>query len=91
MEIAVYILAAYAAISVITFVLYGTDKRKAIRGARRIPERVLLGFSFCGGAVGGLLGMSAFRHKTKHWYFWLINILGLLWQAGLAVAAALYF
>ena len=67
---AVYIvLAAYAAISVVNFILYFSDKRKAIRGARRISERTLLSFSFFGGAVGGLAGMILCRHKTKHWYF----------------------
>ena len=60
---------ALAAISLIAFILYGADKSKAKRGAWRIPEKVLLGFSLLGGAVGGLLGMLLFRHKTKHWYF----------------------
>ena len=73
-----------AVLSAIAFILYGADKSRAKRGAWRIPEKVLLGFSFFGGAVGGLLGMLAFRHKTKHWYFWAVNILGLLWQAALA-------
>jgi uncharacterized membrane protein YsdA (DUF1294 family) len=33
------------------------------------------------GAPGGLLGMYAFRHKTKHWYFvagfWTLTLLQL--------------
>ena len=87
---AVYIvLAAYAAISVVNFILYFSDKRKAIRGARRISERTLLSFSFFGGAVGGLAGMILCRHKTKHWYFWVVNFVGLAWQA--ALAALLFF
>lgn len=73
--------AVLAALSLITLILYGMDKARAKRGAWRIPEKVLLGFSFFGGSVGGLLGMVLFRHKTRHWYFWLVNILGLLWQA----------
>ena len=75
----------FAAISLITFFLYAADKSKAKRRAWRIPEKVLLGFSFLGGAVGGLCGMNLFRHKTKHWYFWAVNILGLLWQVALVV------
>ena len=32
-----------------------------------------------GGAVGGVIGMRVFRHKTKHWYFaWGFPILALL-------------
>ena len=78
-------IAALAVISLITLILYGADKSKAKRRAWRIPEKVLLGFSFLGGAVGGLLGMVLFRHKTKHWYFWCVNIVGLLWQIGLLI------
>ena len=76
---------ALAAISLIAFILYGADKSKAKRGAWRIPEKVLLGFSLLGGAVGGLLGMLLFRHKTKHWYFWCVNFIGLAWQIGLLI------
>ena len=82
------LLIAYAAISFITFILYGADKSKARRGAWRIPEKVLLGFSFFGGAVGGLFGMNLFRHKTKHWYFWAVNVLGLVVQIALAACVA---
>lgn len=69
------------AVSLVAFVCYGADKRRAKKGAWRTPEKVLLGLSFFGGSVGGLLGMSAFRHKTKHWYFWAVNLAGLIWQA----------
>ena len=79
----------FAAISLITFCLYGADKSKAKRGAWRIPEKTLLLFSFLGGAVGGSLAMSLFRHKTKHWYFVAVNAIGLIWQVGLVVALAL--
>ena len=79
----------FAAISLITFFLYAADKSKAKRRAWRIPEKVLLGFSFLGGAVGGLCGMNLFRHKTKHWYFWAVNVIGLIWQVALIAAAFL--
>lgn len=74
-----------AVMSIIAFILYGVDKRKAIKKAWRTPEAVLLGFGFFGGAAGALLGMRAFRHKTKHWYFWFVNIAGIAWQIALAV------
>ncbi|MBO5736652.1 MAG: DUF1294 domain-containing protein [Clostridia bacterium] len=72
-------------VSFLAFLIYGIDKRRAVEGKWRIPEKVLLSFSFFGGAIGGYLGMKAFRHKTKHWYFYAINILGLAWQVGLLV------
>ena len=75
--------AALALLSVITYCLYGADKKKAKRGEWRIPEKVLLGFSFFGGGIGGYLAMQIFRHKTKHWYFHAVNLIGLLWQVAL--------
>ena len=74
-----------AAANVITALLYGADKTKARRGAWRIPERVLLGCGICGGALGALLGIRLFHHKTRHWYFTAINTAALLaWAALLA-------
>ncbi len=81
-----YYLAYLAVMSVIALILYRIDKTRAQKNKWRIRESVLLGFGFFGGAVGALLGMKLFRHKTKHWYFWAVNILGLLVQA-----AALWF
>ena len=79
----------YAAVmSLIGLILYGADKARAKRGAWRIPEKVLLLLSFFGGAAGGTLAMVLFRHKTRHWYFWFVNIVGLVWQAALAVSLA---
>ena len=83
--IACILLAAYAVVSVIAFCFYAADKKKAKKGAWRIPEKVLLGLGFLGGAIGALLGMKLLRHKTKHWYFWAVNIAGLLWQIALPV------
>ena len=75
------------AVSLFAFVLYGADKRKASQGRWRTRESVLLSVGFFGGGIGALLGMKTFHHKTKHWYFWLINIAGTVWQ--LAVLALL--
>jgi uncharacterized membrane protein YsdA (DUF1294 family) len=66
--------------SILAFILYAVDKQKAKNGAWRIPEKVLLGFSFFGGALGGLLAMTIARHKTRKWYFWFVNWLGLFLQ-----------
>ena len=55
-------------LSVITFILFRTDKRRAVQHRRRIPERTLLCFSVFGG-IGGLLGMLICHHKTRKWKF----------------------
>lgn len=70
-----------SALSLSAFILYASDKVKAKRGARRIPERVLLALSFLGGAAGGYAAMLVCRHKTRKRYFHAVNFSGLLWQA----------
>ena len=62
-------LAAWLAMNGFTFCLYGVDKRRAKRGAWRIPEKRLFLWALLGGGVGGTLGMFVFHHKTRHWYF----------------------
>ncbi|MBR2611674.1 MAG: DUF1294 domain-containing protein [Clostridia bacterium] len=89
MELLKIILYIFGGISALTLLLYLIDKIKAKLGAWRIPEKVLLLFSFFGGGIGGALGMLLFRHKTRHWYFVVVNILGVLLQAG--VLGYLYF
>ena len=64
-----YYLIFIGVMSVITLILYGADKAKAKKHAWRIKEAVLLLFGLFGGALGGLIGMEIFRHKTRHWYF----------------------
>lgn len=71
--------------SVIAFCAYGVDKRRAKCGKWRIKESVLLGLGILGGALGGLAGMNCFRHKTRHWYFWMVNVIALIVHAALVV------
>ena len=75
------LLTFYAVMSLLSLIAYARDKRKAKKQRWRIPEAVLLSLGFFGGAVGSLLGMKLFRHKTRHWYFWAVNLFGLAWQA----------
>lgn len=83
----------FGVMSLLAFVLYGVDKGLAKGDMRRIPEKVLLLISFLGGALGGNIGMSVFRHKTRgeHWYFRAINIAGLIIHVALVVCVAFVF
>ena len=72
--------------SAVCFAAMGLDKLYAGRGERRIPEKRLFLFAALGGAVGGLLGMYLFRHKTRHWYF----VVG-FWALFALQGAALYW
>ena len=73
------------AINLVTFAVYGIDKRRARRGAWRVPEKTLFLLPLLGGSIGALLGMRVFRHKTKHWYFVVGMPLILVCQAALAI------
>ena len=82
------LLAWLAGVNVVTFALYGIDKYKAKKERWRIPERTLLLLPLLGGSVGGILGMAAFHHKTRHWYFRMGLPVIFLLQAALAVYLA---
>src|SRR5690554_5023178 len=60
-------------ISLITYVLYIIDKSRAKNNLWRIKEKHLLLMSIFLGSIGGLMGLYIVRHKTKHWYFVVIN------------------
>lgn len=72
---------AIAVISIITFIIFGIDKRKAVQHQRRIPESALLSLTFLGGTIGALLGMLLFRHKISKTSFLLKFGLIVLMQA----------
>lgn len=70
MEYFLRLLAVYLlAVNLAAFAVMGIDKRRARRGKWRIPEKTLFLPAVLGGALGGVLGMRAFHHKTRHWYF----------------------
>lgn len=56
----------YLVINLAAFILYGIDKRKAVKQAWRIPESRLILVAVLGGGLGAWLGMKVFHHKTKH-------------------------
>ena len=72
-------------INLVTFFVYGADKRRARQGKWRVPEKTLFLLPLLGGSVGALLGMRVFHHKTKHWYFVVGMPLILVCQAALAI------
>ena len=79
------IIAALLLVNIVAFAAYGIDKRKAQKNKWRIPENTLLLLAFLGGALGALLGMRLFHHKTKHWKFKILVPLFLVLQLALSV------
>lgn len=78
-----WILIYLAIMNVYGFLLMGVDKKRARQKAWRISERALFLAGLLGGSAGCWLGMYAFRHKTRHWYFVVGMPLILLIQAGI--------
>ena len=70
------------------FLLYGIDKRKAVRGAWRISEASLISVSFLMGSLGALFGMIVFNHKTKKMKFRLLIPFSFL--VNIAIAGGIY-
>lgn len=70
-------------LNLVTFCAFGLDKRRARLRRSRISERTLLSLSWASGFVGGWMGMTLFRHKTRKNSFKikmvLVTILNLLW------------
>lgn len=52
-------------INIIGLLAMYIDKKKAQRGAWRIPEQTLFIITALGGGIGTIAGMYLFRHKTK--------------------------
>ena len=73
------------ALSMLDFVLMGADKRRARQNRRRVPEKTFFLAALLGGSPGAIAGMWLFRHKTRHWYFHAVNLLGIAWQVALLV------
>ncbi len=62
-------------INLITFIIYGIDKKRAIKKEVRISEKTLISLGFIGGCLGALIGMGMFHHKTRKIWFYISNIL----------------
>lgn len=55
-----------AAVNIITFIMFGADKARAVKGKWRISEAALILAALLGGSIGALAGMKIFHHKTRH-------------------------
>lgn len=64
--------------NIFTFFLYVADKRKEVKGKRRISERTLLLFTILCGGIGALLGMYFANHKTRNKKFKFVVAIGLI-------------
>ena len=66
MDVITLLSSYFIGINLIGFALMGIDKYKAKKRAFRIPEATLFIVAIIGGSIGSIIGMYAFRHKTRH-------------------------
>ncbi|MEZ9699870.1 DUF1294 domain-containing protein [Vibrio sp. 10N.261.46.E12] len=76
----------YLVIGVVTFFVYAKDKRAAINGHWRVPEKTLHIFSVAGGWLGALIAQDKLRHKTQkqpfraiYWLTVAMNVAAFIW------------
>lgn len=69
MDVITILLVYFTAMNIAGLCLMGLDKYKAKKHAFRIPESTLFIVAIIGGSIGCIIGMYAFRHKTRHWSF----------------------
>lgn len=62
-------------VNIITFIIFGLDKLFAIYNKNRVSEKTLFFLSMIGGCFSEFFGMFIFRHKTRKYKFYLVNIL----------------
>ncbi|MFA0057515.1 DUF1294 domain-containing protein [Vibrio echinoideorum] len=80
------LLAWYLVIGVVTFFVYAKDKRAAINGNWRVPEKTLHILSVAGGWLGALIAQDKLRHKTQkqpfraiYWLTVAMNVAAFVW------------
>ncbi len=49
----------------VTALMYGADKLRAVKGSRRLREKLLIAVAFALGGLGAMFGMVVFNHKTS--------------------------
>ena len=76
----------FVVINLFGFFIMWLDKRKAKKGAWRIPEKTLFIITAIGGGIGTTAGMYAFRHKTQKIQFvvgfpliTILEIIAIIW------------
>lgn len=86
----------YLVLSVVSYLMYLSDKAAAGRGSRRTPENSLHLVDFLGGWPGALVAQQQFRHKTikqpfqsAFWTTVILNLVAAWWLVSSGTAAGL--
>lgn len=74
----IFIAVAFIIWNIVAFMLFLTDKRRAVNKKWRIPESTLIFFIIAGAGIGSSIAMHTLRHKTQKTKFKIANIIGLI-------------
>ncbi|PMG35725.1 hypothetical protein BCU97_15050 [Vibrio splendidus] len=80
------VLVWYLVTGLVTFFVYAKDKRAAINGSWRVPEKTLHILSVAGGWLGALIAQDKLHHKTQkqpfraiYWLTVAVNVTAFVW------------
>jgi len=77
----------FISINLVTYLAYWVDKRAAVRGEWRIPERNLHALEMLGGWSGALIAQKILHHKNKKKSYRAEFVFILIMQIGFVVGA----
>lgn len=80
MDKVIYALVYFICMNIISFIVFYFDKEKSENGKWRIQEKTLHTLSFLGGAIGSIIAMKVFHHKTKKTSFIVVTVLALIFN-----------
>ena len=70
----------FIVINIISFILFGIDKKRSIKKKYRISEFTLILISLIGGCFGSMLGMVYYHHKNKKIKFLIsLPLISIIW------------
>ncbi len=76
--------------SLVSFVAFLSDKKKAVKGKERTKEKTLLMCAVLNGAFGAFIGRLVAHHKTDKGYFSFTIYMSMLFQTAVLVILALF-
>lgn len=83
-QLLLVILGYYLVLNLVLYISMVMDKKRAIKGKWRIPEKNLFLLSALGGGIGGMVALITKHHKNRHLSFILIYLITSIFHIVLA-------
>ena len=80
-ELLLVILGYYLLMNLILYIAMVIDKKRAIKGKWRIPEKNLFLLAALGGGLGGMIALVTKHHKSRHLSFILVYSITIVFHA----------